>query len=229
MESSPSRKKKDIAELAIGYGLILLVLWTPPPWQRRIYLVAAGFLILASIRPGETWRGLGLSSRHLLRSGTIPVVAVALAIASMLAAQHLHVLHAPNNLRGLIGRFWGYAIWSFAQQFLLLDFFLLRFRRLLPGRMTFAVTCAAGIFAFAHLPNPALTLFTAIWGVVACVAFLRYRNLYTLGLAHAILGITVAVCLPGSVTHNMHVGLGYLRYGHHDHRKTSDHTVSTKV
>ena len=75
-----------------------------------------------------------------------------------------------------------------------------------------AVAGAATLFATAHLPNPLLTIFTLVWGSVACLLFLRHRNLWALGLAHAILGITVAVCLPGAATHNMHVGLGYWRW-----------------
>jgi hypothetical protein len=34
-------------------------------------------------------------------------------------------------------------------------------------------------------------------------------------LAHAILGITVAITIPGPADHNMRVGLGYLRYNPH--------------
>lgn len=210
------------------------MLWAPPPWQRRLYLVAAAFLIAVSIRPGETWRGLGLSTRGLLRSCSVPVAAGLAALAGVALASHYGVLHAPGTLRDFVHRYWGYVIWSFAQQFLLLNFFLLRFRRLLPDRTALAILCAAGIFAFAHLPNPALTGFTAIWGLIACAAFVRWRNLYPLGLAHAVLGIAVAICLPGSVTHNMHVGGGYLRWGHgYGHappqRRASDHTVSTRV
>jgi hypothetical protein len=51
------------------------------------------------------------------------------------------------------------------------------------------------------------------------VVFLRYRNLYPLALAHAILGITVAITIPGPMMHNMRVGLGYLKYHEaHKHR-----------
>jgi hypothetical protein len=45
----------------------------------------------------------------------------------------------------------------------------------------------------------------------------RYRNLYPLMMAHAILGITVALTVPGPVVHNMRVGLGYLTYLPHRH------------
>jgi membrane protease YdiL (CAAX protease family) len=80
------------------------------------------------------------------------------------------------------------------------------------------VLVAAGIFSAAHLPNPVLTPITLIWGLTACIVFLRYRNVYPLAAAHAILGITVAITIPGPVMHNMRVGLGYLTYhGHHRH------------
>jgi membrane protease YdiL (CAAX protease family) len=73
---------------------------------------------------------------------------------------------------------------------------------------------AAVIFAVAHLPSPILTPVTLIWGFAACLLFLRYRNLYPLAMAHAILGISIAITIPGPVDHNMRVGLGYLTYGH---------------
>ena len=69
------------------------------------------------------------------------------------------------------------------------------------------------IFALAHLPNPVLTPITLVWGLIACVLFLRYRNASTpLGIAHGIMGLCVAVTVPNSLHHNMRVGLGYLRY-----------------
>jgi membrane protease YdiL (CAAX protease family) len=76
------------------------------------------------------------------------------------------------------------------------------------------VAVAATIFAAAHLPSPILTPITLIWGLAACLLFLRYRNLYPLAMAHALLGITIGIAIPGPVDHNMRVGLGYLTYAH---------------
>jgi len=83
-----------------------------------------------------------------------------------------------------------------------------------PGKR-YAAIVAASIFAVAHLPNPILTAVTLIWGLVACFVFLRYRNLYTLAITHAILGICLAISVPGPVIRNMRVGLGYLTYPRH--------------
>ncbi len=232
------RRRRDILELALGYGLILAVLWTPPPWQRRLYLVAAVFLAATSVRPGETRHNLGLALGGGTASALLLSLTLVLAALSALLARHVGVLHAPRTVAGFLHRFAGYALWSLVQQFLLQNFFLLRLRRLLPGRTITAVLGAAILFSAAHLPNPVLTLFTLIWGTAACLVFLRYRNLLALGVAHAILGIAVAVCLPGAATHNMHVGLGYWRWDYRPmhqgqprttQRRVNDQIVSTRV
>ena len=61
------------------------------------------------------------------------------------------------------------------------------------------------------------------------MVFLHYRNLFTLGIAHAILGVCVAISVPATVQHNMRVGLGYLKYRPHGrhHLNQMDHKVST--
>ena len=68
------------------------------------------------------------------------------------------------------------------------------------------------VFALAHLPNPILTPLTLIWGLTACLIFVRSRNVYPLAIAHAIFGICVAITIPASILHNMRVGLGYINY-----------------
>jgi hypothetical protein len=45
-----------------------------------------------------------------------------------------------------------------------------------------------------------------------CEMFRRYRNIFPLGLVHAVLGLTIAASLPDSLLHHMRVGLGYLTY-----------------
>jgi len=130
---------------------------------------------------------------------------------AIVVAIHLDTLRHPISTRSWVMTFGGYTVWSFVQQFLLQGYFLFRFLRLLPRR-EWAALAAAGIFAAAHLPNPILTPVTFIWGLCACFVFLRFRNVYPLAIAHALLGITVAITIPGPVVRNMRVGLGYLRY-----------------
>ena len=139
------------------------------------------------------------------------VLAAVLSAVAVAAAIHLHTLRIPHTVMGWVLAWGGYTVWSFVQQFLLQGYFLFRLLRLLPRREGAAVA-AAVIFAAAHLPNPLLTVVTLIWGVVACFVFLRCRNVYTLMLTHAILGVSLAITVPGPKMHNMRVGIGYLHY-----------------
>ena len=228
---SDSRSKlRALLELAVGYGLILVVIWTPRTWQRPFYLAALTWILLVTLLSFDAW------TRSALRPGrprpSIWIVGVALLIAAVaiVLAHSLQTLHPPHGAIPFIKAFWGYGIWSLVQQFLLQCFVLLRLLRILPNQRT-AVAAAVGLFAIAHLPNPILTAVTLIWGSAACMLFLRYRNLYTLGLAHAIFGISLAITVPSPVSRNMRVGLGYLRYPstHRHYRSHSDHTVSTEA
>jgi membrane protease YdiL (CAAX protease family) len=222
------RKGRDFIELCIGYGLILLVIWTSRPLQRLLYYVAIFVLFAILWISFEGWTAMGLRLTNLLRSLWVVGVAFLMAGAAVLLASRLHTLHVPDGPVLFLKIYIGYAVWSFAQQILLLDFFLLRLLRLLPGRKS-AVMATAGIFALAHLPNPILTPLTLLWGLAACLLFLRYRNLYPLAIAHAIFGVCIAVTIPGPVSHNMRVGLGYLQYRRHGGHQRSqiDHIVST--
>jgi len=211
---APSRKRRDLLELSVGYALILAVIWTPRPWQRLLYYTAAAFLAAVLWLAFEGWPAMGLRTANLSRSIWIAGVALAMAAVAVFVAQRLHTLQPTAGLIPFLQRYWGYALWAFAQQVLLQDFFLPRLLRLMRGSGTAALTAAA-IFSLAHLPSPILTVVTLVWGYAACLLFLRYRNLYPLALAHAILGIAIAVTVPGPVVRNMRVGLGYLTYATH--------------
>jgi membrane protease YdiL (CAAX protease family) len=208
--SEPS-KSRDLCELFIGYALILSVIWTPRPWQRILYIATLLVLIAIIWRSFTTLAAMGLRSANFLRSLWVAAIAAAISAISIFSAYRLHTLHAPHNPVLFFKTFWGYALWSFAQQILLLDFFLRRLLRLLPTS-ALASVAAAVLFSTAHLPNLILTIITLLLGLAACFLFLRYRNLWPLAIAHALLGITIAIAIPSPLVRNMRVGLGYLRY-----------------
>jgi hypothetical protein len=223
-------RRRDLIQLSVGYTLILLVIWTPSHWQKPLYLAAILCVVLSTSLSFDGWRPMGLRVSNPFRPLWIIAASLILAAIAIAIAARLHTLRQFEGPRAFLQRYWGYAIWAFLQQFLLQDFFLLRLLRLLPTRTT-AVVVAASLFALAHLPNPVLTPITLVWGLVACLHFLRYRNVYPLAISHAILGISLAITIPGPIDHNMRVGLGYLTYRPHHvhHRSHSDHIVSTEA
>jgi hypothetical protein len=146
------------------------------------------------------WRSLWIVGAALVLAA--PVVAI---------AARMHTLQQPDGPMGCAGAFVGYAVWAIAQQWLLQGYFLPRMARV-TAREAWAAAIVAGLFAVVHLPNAILAVMALFWGLAANFLFLRYRSIVTLGFAHAILGITVAISIPGPVLHNMRVGLAYLQY-----------------
>ena len=209
-----SRTRHDFVELCIGYFVILIVIWTPRPWQRLSYFFAATYLITVIWRSRPGWLAMGLRTANFVRSLWLVGVALLAGGVAVLVAARLHTLHAPGGPLTFVERYTGYAIGACVQQILLQDFFLPRLLRLVRGPGLAALGTAV-MFSLAHLPNPILTVITLFWGFAACLFFLRYRTLYTLAIAHTILGITVAMSVPGPTIRNMRVGLGYLTYASH--------------
>ena len=119
-------------ELAIGYGLILLVIWTPRPAQRWLYWAALAWFVLSFSFSFPGWKEFGFSRWILaLVRGWLAWPCLLAAAASMLASS-LHTLHRPSGLMQWVMTFGGYAVWSLAQQFLMQGYFLLRLLRCLP-------------------------------------------------------------------------------------------------
>ncbi len=207
-------RRRDAIEIAVAYALIMAVEWTPRPLQRLLWIVAATGVVVIVWRSFDGWQAMGFRATNFARSLWIAAAALLLAAVAIGFAASLHTLLVSDGVLAFFVTYCAYAVWSGVQQFLLQGVFLLRFLRLIPKPALAALTASA-LFALAHLPNPVLTPITFIWGFAACLLFLRYRNIYPLMIAHAILGITVAITIPGPVNHNMRVGLGYLRYDSH--------------
>jgi membrane protease YdiL (CAAX protease family) len=224
---------RDLAELILGYGLIVGILWTPEPLQRilsPIALVATSLVVVVrrshnspnyelqkNARQENDQQEddryaidpLGFGWRGLVPSLWILPASLALAAVSILVAAKIGTLHSlyKADFRHVAG----YLLWTTYQQFLLQDYFMPRALRLLSSEAA-AVGVTAVLFALAHMPNLVLTAATLVWGAVSCMLFRRYGNLYALGLAQCLLGLCFAVCIPDTLNHHLRVGLGYLRY-----------------
>jgi hypothetical protein len=214
MSSVHPSRIRDLAEVILGYGAIVGVIWTPEHMQRilsPIVLVLTLLVVLSrrQSRDGQDNDELGLGLRGLIPSLWILPAAIALAALSMFVAAKAGTLHPLYKAD--FAHISGYVLWTLYQQFLLQDYFMARLLRLLSNEAA-AVALAGVLFAAAHLPNLVLTAATLVWGVMSCALFRRYRNLWALGLAQGLLGLCFAVCVPDALHHHLRVGLGYLRY-----------------
>jgi membrane protease YdiL (CAAX protease family) len=194
--------------VATGYGLLQAALWTEGElrwiWAMGIVLWIVG--VTAYHRP--TLRQLGIGWTGFAASLWFAGLAVAAGAAILFGAHLAGTLHLGALQGTLLEIATSYLIWTLQQQFILQSFFFLRLEQLLGGRK--AVWGTAGLFALAHFPNPVLLPATLVAGLVFCQLFRRYRNIYTLAIAQAILGMCLAAALPDALHHHMRVGIGYL-------------------
>jgi len=75
-----------------------------------------------------------------------------------------------------------------------------------------AVLATTILFAAAHIPNPILTIGSALAGFFFCEMFRRYRNIFPLGLVHVILGLAMAASVSDALLHHMRVGIGFVQF-----------------
>jgi hypothetical protein len=199
--------------LAVGYGLLQAALWSEGELRWAWAIAVAVWILGVTVWRRPSLRELGLGWSRFVPSLWI-VGAAAVAGAAMLLAGHwagtLHLYGLPRTLLVVVA---GYLLWTFQQQFMLQSFFFLRLKQLLGSRK--AVWAAAGLFALAHFPNPVLVPATWAAGLAFCDLFRRYRNIYTLAIAQAILGLCLAAAVPDALHHHMRVGIGYLSWGSH--------------
>jgi hypothetical protein len=205
----PAAVARDFVELVFGYGFIVFVIWMPEYPQKLLSPVALVVTLAIVLARGQTRDELGFGLRGFVASLWILPTALVVTVVSTALSRHFGMLH--TLYKADFKHVSGYVLWTIYQQFLLNDYFMPRLIRI-TGSERVSVSLAGVLFAAAHLPNLWLTVATLAWGAISTALFLRYRNIYALGLAQGLLGLTFAVCVPEALSHHLRVGLGYLRY-----------------
>lgn len=214
VERDPARRFIFLLEIFTAWALIEATIWSSGKTQSRLFLVSFLYIVASTIWHRPKLSEIGLSLRGLRSSLWVVPCAIAVSSAAVLLAWAAGTLHPLFGAVAQARHSSGYAIWAVLQQFILQSYFFLRFERLVSTRS--AVLLSAGLFCLAHIPNPVLLVTCLIAGCVACEIFRRNRNIYALGVAHAILGLTIAITVPDDIQRHMRVGIGY--YNYHAHR-----------
>jgi membrane protease YdiL (CAAX protease family) len=211
---------RTLLELLVAYTLILITAWTSGRTQRFLFYASGGWILLNSIFPRRTRKLVGFRLSGLQHSWWIAATVLAAGGFAVAIAADVGTLQLPSRIEQLPVRIFGYVVWSFVQQYILQDYFLQRLRRL-TAHTSIAVVTTGLLFALAHLPNPLLTIAALVWGVTSCALFMRYRDIYSLGVAHAVLGLCIAFTVPDAMHHGMRVGSGYMTY----HARPASHST----
>jgi membrane protease YdiL (CAAX protease family) len=202
---------RALIEATLGYGLIVVTVWSPMPMRNYVGAIAALWISVALLLDGMSQEERGFSAHAFWRGKWALTIAISLAVLVTSVASAVGTLHIRAGSTGYKPPMVGYLIWSLIQQVILQLFLVPRLMALLRSFWA-AVLAASILFSAAHLPNPLLTLATLIWGIGACWLFSRYQSVLVVALIHFMLGACLAISVPAPVHRNMRVGLGYLHY-----------------
>jgi hypothetical protein len=200
-----------IVQIGLMVAALECALWTYGRTQVRFFVVAIAVLLTCVLvsRPRVKELGIGLHGMAGA-SVAIPIALIGSGIGIAVASQ-IGTLQPLYGARTPLWHGFFYAIWAFEQQFMLNSFFYHRFERLM-GNTTATAVVTALLFSFVHVPNPVLVPATFLGGLFFVFVFRRWRNIYPLAIAHAILGLTLAMTFPDSWIRHMRVGIAFFRF-----------------
>jgi hypothetical protein len=214
----------EVASVIIS---VLITVWVvipllpSPRWVAYIPGGLALALIVNSNRVrGERLKDLGLTTRHFF-------IALRLLIPpTFLACLVFVIIGWSANSFHRNTHFWSTLLflpfWGIFQQYILQGFIYRRVRFLIVDdraplnqqkrRINLAIIASAAIFAFVHLPNPALTILTFVGGLLWSWIYERAPNLIALGLSHALMSIMLITSLPPWLLQSMSIGYKHFLY-----------------
>jgi membrane protease YdiL (CAAX protease family) len=175
--------------------------WVQVAWG----LASLACVIAITVTSPHTVREIGTGLTGFRRSCAVIPAAASIGIVAVLLGAWGGSLHLARGLP--LWHAGVYAAWALVQEFLVQSFIFVRLETVFGSRR--AIWGSAALFATAHVPNPLLMAATFVMGLFLTYWFWRHRNIYVLGVAHALLGLAVAVALPEAATHGMHVGAAF--------------------
>ncbi len=201
------RQKWIAAEAAAAFALIMLYIWLLRFTAPRAWIFILGFFVASHILHGERTAHLGFRRVNFRECAETLAPALLLLVLSLLAAGMLLETIRPISLEYGLMCLLAYCPWGLFQQYLLNGYIANRLLAVFSAR--YVPLMAASLFAGAHLPNWFLMAVTFVTGYYSTKIFMRYRNIYFLGLAHAVIGTVLFVVIPDSISHHLTIGPGF--------------------
>jgi hypothetical protein len=207
------KRALTLAEVLLVYSGILLYIWRWQAAHPRAWILLWAVILASHLAHRDTLRELGLTWFELRSSAELVLPLVLTAYIPLVVygfARHHLALVAPG--RQTLVSFAGYGSWCAVQQYLTQSYFHHRLMSVVRSPHLSSLLVAL-MFGAAHLPNPVLTVATALAGFLLSEVFARHRNIFPLALAQTVGGFLIAALTPARLMHNMRVGPGYLFYG----------------
>ena len=194
-------------EAFLVFSLILTYIWWLRFHHPLCWIPMLGLVIASHAYHHETFEALGFrwnGTPRMLAEFSVALGAIALLTLS--AGFEFGTIR-PIGWEGVIVSLALYCGWGLFQQYLLNGYFVNRFRAFMPNRAGGSVsTAAALLFSLAHAPNWFLMVVTFAGGYLCARIYLRHRNLYSLGMAHGVVGFLIYLAVPDTISHHLYVG-----------------------
>jgi len=209
------RKLEPLGEALGLFAFVMLFIWKLQLFHPELAVLVPAFTVATHAARGETVRRLGFGWKDF--RAAFPLLFWAGAAAYLfLAAGSLAGTIRPMTPGQLALGLGAYVIWGLFQQYLLNAFLANRLAEFAGGPASCLVPLsAAALFSLVHLPNWFLMAVTFAGGYLSVRVYQRYRSLYVLGIAHAVIAFALFLAVPDSVSTHFLVGPRYLldRYG----------------
>ena len=196
-----------IAEAAIGFALIMLYIWQLRFTEPHAWILIVSYFIASHWWHGDRSSSLGFRVANFRECVEHLAPALLLLVLALISGGVLMQTIRPITPEYGFMCLLAYCPWGIFQQYLLNGYIANRLLAVSSGR--YVPLIAASLFAGAHLPNWFLMLVTFATGYISTRIFMRYRNLYVLGLAHAVIGTLLFIVIPDSISHHLAVGPGF--------------------
>jgi len=202
-----AKRRIAILEPLTVFVLIMAYIWDLRYRHHEVWVGILGIVLLSHMVRRERAAALGFHLRNLRQCLDEFLPMLGFLGLVMVAAGILLQTTRPIPFGDAFLAWFGYLPWGTFQQYLLNGYFLNRLGRVMAPRH--ASIASAVLFSGVHLPNWFLMGITLLAGYYSARLYLRHRNLYFLGIAHATLGFLLFLVVPDSISHHLVIGPGW--------------------
>ncbi|HXN49540.1 MAG TPA: CPBP family glutamic-type intramembrane protease [Bryobacteraceae bacterium] len=200
-------KKLELLAEALGvFAFIMVFIWRLQLFHPWLAIVAPAFTVATHVARREDIRWLGFGSKQF-RAGVPLLLAAGSAACLFLAAGSAAGTMRRMTPGEMAMGFAAYIVWGVFQQYLLNGFLANRLAEFTARpRSPLVPLAAAALFALVHLPNWFLMAVTFAGGYLSVRVYQRYRSLYVLGIAHALIAFSLFLAVPDSISGHFLIG-----------------------
>ena len=205
-EATEIRKLEPLAEALGVFAFVMLFIWKLLLFHPWLAILVPAFTVATHVARRESIRRLGFGREEFRAALPLLVWAGAgggLFLAAGALAGTVRRMTAGQMALGLAA----YVVWGVFQQYLLNGFLANRLAEFAGSpRSRLVPLAAAALFSLVHLPNWFLMAVTFAGGYLSVRVYQRYRSLYVLGIAHALIAFALFLAVPDSISGHFLIG-----------------------